>query len=185
MVRFIFPFNFPPNIISHLRDDIKPILPINIQNSFETYITYLEADYFSPNATFKSKNWNYYGKDLSETSTNSIESINKKLKRACNYGKISFEGACEILHQFKADYRCEYEYKVLQGILNHRKNQTILNLKNKIRITNEYKLLSVIDKEVFVLQYSFKFGCLKPLAFYAVHLDPQNEPENELELTIL
>ena len=26
--------------ISHLRDDIKPILPINIQNSFETYISY-------------------------------------------------------------------------------------------------------------------------------------------------
>ena len=91
----------------------------------------------------------------------------------------------KIFNQYKADYRCEYEYKVLQGILNHRKNQTILNLKNKIRITNEYNLLSVIDKEVFVLQYSFKFGCLKPLAFYAVHLDPQNEPENELELTIL
>ena len=158
---FYVPIQFLTNIIAHLRNDITPILPFEIQNSFENFIKYLEAEYFFHNAIFKNTDWNYYGKDLSETSTNSVEAINKKLKRACNYGKINFEGACDILNRFKADYRSEYEYKVLQCILNPRKNQTILNMKNKMRITAEYNLLSVINQEIYVLQYSFKFSHFK------------------------
>ena len=87
------------NIIIHLREDIKPTIPIEIQTRFENFIKYLEAKYFSHNAIFKNTDWDYYDKNLSETSTNSVEAIYKKLKRASNYGKINFEGACEILNR--------------------------------------------------------------------------------------
>ena len=82
---FYVPIQFLTNIIAHLRNAITPILPFEIQNSFENFIKYLEAEYFFHNAIFKNTDWNYYGKDLSETSTNSVEAINKKLKRACYY----------------------------------------------------------------------------------------------------
>jgi hypothetical protein len=52
------------------------------------------------------------------TSTNSIEAINKKLKSASNDGKISFDRACVILFNFKEQFRSEYEFKVLQNCMN-------------------------------------------------------------------
>jgi hypothetical protein len=132
-------------------------------------LKYLETEYFSENSAFKKQNWNYYGKKFSETSTNSIEAINKKLKPACNYGKITFERACEILKTFKSDFRSEFEYKVLFSNLNPRKTKTLDNMKNRQKIADEYELLSYDEKSLFVLQYCYKFETFKPFSFYAVN----------------
>ena len=92
---------------------IKPFLNEADQINLEIFIEFLKFYYFNENSRFKKKYRNYYAK-LSEnfeinSTTNSIESINKKLKYACNDGKISFQKACQTLCNFKADFRSEFE----------------------------------------------------------------------------
>ena len=131
----------------------------------------MEVYYFNENSRFKKNDWNYY-KKLSEnfeinSTTNSIESINKKLKYACNDGKITFQKACQTLCNFKADFRSEFEYKVLLNNMNLRQNHTIENNKIKIQIIQEYNRLSYIERGMYTLEFAYKFGTKNSLAFYA------------------
>ena len=63
-----------------------------------------------------------------ETSTNSIERINLKLKRACPTGQITFHRACKILFEFKVEFLSQ---------LIHKLDNFQFNLKSPKQIQNE------------------------------------------------
>ena len=168
---FFVPIEFLNSVIYHLRFTIKPQLPTEILINFENWSIYLELWYIKNNAKFLPFDWNYYIK-VSETSiinssTNAIESVNKKLKAACS-GKITFEKACEILVNFKSSYISEYQMKVLRGNLNPRcrsakDNKTIL-----LQILHNFNELSYTEKCLQTLDYyAFKFGTKNPFPSYS------------------
>ena len=61
---------------------------------FDEFLEYLRKNYFLDGSKFPPSMWSYFAQvsDFSdmETSTNSIERINLKLKRACPTGQITF-----------------------------------------------------------------------------------------------
>ena len=65
--------------------------------------------------------------------TNSIESINEKLK-VLSIGRISFSKAFEISVTFKVTYVSEYQFSVVKRNLNPRSLKTIQNNNTKIQI---------------------------------------------------
>ena len=179
------------NLIYHFRVDLTPLLSPDLQISFENFIIYLEKWYFSERSIFKKNDWNYHlklvdillnsqNKNKINSTTNAIESINLQLKRSCSYGKINFSAASEILVDFKSSYRSLFEEKVLRLNLNRRKPQALENNRLKCQILTEYLRLDSSEKNIYALQYLFKFGLKNPLAFYSTWVVNENEPEDDL-----
>ena len=122
--------------------------------------------------------WNYFDKVVStleiNSTTNSIESINKKLK-AQSTGKITFSKACEILVAFKSSYISEYEFTVVKGNFNPRSLQTIRNNNVKIKLVLEFNSLDFVQKCISANEYAFKLGAKKPSARFLTTTLLQND----------
>ena len=87
---------------------------------------------------------------------------------------------------FKSSYRSLFEEKVLRLNLNRRKPQALENNRLKCQILTEYLRLDSSEKNIYALQYLFKFGLKNPLAFYSTWVVNENEPEDDpLNFTLI
>ena len=139
-------FYVPPiylNIISaFFVKEFRPKLP---KKKFDEFLSYLEKNYFSPEAVFLPSRWSYYNQisddnDI-ESSTNSIERLNLALKEACPQGHINFHRAVEILFDFKCKYLGQFIYRMKNDQLNLKKSQQIYNkkvIRDLVRIFSNY-----------------------------------------------
>ena len=102
-----------PILISHLKTTIRPNLS-NLKLKFDEFFQYLEKNYFRVDSKFKPSIWSSFNSvndsQDPENTSNSIESLNKRLGANCPNGKISFRKCCELLHSFKCDMLEDYEY---------------------------------------------------------------------------
>ena len=137
---FFIPAIFLDKMTDFFKLEFRPRLN-NSKTKFDTFLTYLEKNYFSPNAKFPPSMWSYHAQvsDFSdmETSTNSIERINLKLKRACPTGQISFHRACKILFEFKVEYLAQ---------LIHKMDNFNFNLKRPKQIQNETCIKNLVQE---------------------------------------
>ena len=79
-----------------------------------------------------------------QTTTNSLESINKKLKAAAGTGWINLNAALTTMKNFKLEYRREYKTKVLDGNLNNRR---LTAVEREHFISRELSLYNMLPEE--------------------------------------
>ena len=117
-----------PVLINYLKTTIRPNLP-NLKLKFDEFFVYLEKNYLRVDSKFKPSIWSNFNSvhDLQdpENTSNSIESLNKRLGAMCPNGKISFRKCCELLHSFKCEMLEDYEYAMQNNRLNRQRPQTI------------------------------------------------------------
>ena len=95
-----------------------------------------------------------------ETSANSIERINLKLKRACPTGQITFHGACRILFELKVEFLAQLIHKMDNFNFNLKRPKQIENetcIKNLVQEFSELSLDRQSDISLLV-NYCKKFA---------------------------
>ena len=116
-------------IISYMYEEAEKMDKKLKEKIIEFLEHYLLLYYFNPSATFSYHLFNYFDQitmyNNHQSSTNSIESINKKLKKKAGTGWITFNAAMEHLHDFKMDYRSDYIRQVVGNELNKRRKSTV------------------------------------------------------------
>ena len=137
---FFIPAIFLEKITDFFIHEIRPLLK-NSKTKFDDFLAYLKKNYVLPSAKFPPSMWSYHAQvsDFSdmETSTNSIERINLKLKRACPTGQISFHRACKILFEFKVEFLSQ---------LTHKFDNFQFNLKRPKQIENETCVKNIVQE---------------------------------------
>ena len=73
---------------------------VNLKTKFDDFFVYLEKNYFRVDSKFRPSIWScfYSVNDAQdpENTSNSIESLNKRLGSICPNRKISFRKCCEL-----------------------------------------------------------------------------------------
>ena len=128
----------------------KNLLSKPTQKKVDEFLYYLLKNYFSANSFYHVSYWSYYS-DISELSefnisSNTAESVNKKLKVFCIKGTINFHRACKTLKKFKTSYVTDFESQVRGDKLNPRKSVTL---------TRENKILDIIREYDYLVDSSF------------------------------
>ena len=96
-----------------------------------------------------------------QTTTNSIESINKKLKKDAGTGWITLNAALKCLRKFKMRYRMDYKLKVkgTEGL--NKRRITAVEREQLIKISlGRYNLKSEEKQLEEVIDLCLKFGAL-------------------------
>ena len=129
--------------------------------------------------------WSYYTQvaDFSdmETSTNSIERVNLKLKTACPSGRISFHRACQILYKFKTEFLSQYLHKIANFTLNLKRPKQIQNEQTIKNLVHEYTNLpfELQNDEVTLVNYLKKFALYNEDTLYFNEDKTPNYPESQ------
>ena len=84
-----------------------------------------------------------------ENTSNSIESLNKRLGSICPNGKISFRKCCELLHSFKCDMIEDYDYAMQNNRLNRQRPQTIHRKTAILDIMEIFSQTDLFDPDIF------------------------------------
>ena len=149
---YIPPVSFPV-LINYLKTTIRPNLP-NLKLKFDEFFVYLEKNYLRVDSKFKPSIWSNFNSvhDLQdpENTSNSIESLNKRLGAMCPNGKISFRKCCELLHSFKCEMLEDYEYAMQNNRLNRQRPQTIRRKTAILDIMEVFSKTNFFDPENLV-----------------------------------
>ena len=117
------------NILSYFRTDILAELDENLRENLSNFIEkYLVKYYFNPTAQFNFTLYDYYGISSNGNynfSTNSLESVNRRLKEACGAGQLPLKKSYVKLRDFKKVYIGKFKRKVKKNRLNARRKETI------------------------------------------------------------
>ena len=142
-----------PVLINYLKTTIRPNLP-NLKLKFDEFFVYLEKNYLRVDSKFKPSIWSNFNSvhDLQdpENTSNSIESLNKRLGAMCPNGKISFRKCCELLHSFKCEMLEDYEYAMQNNRLNRQRPQTIRRKTAILDIMEVFSKTNFFDPENLV-----------------------------------
>ena len=137
---FFIPAIFLEKLLEFFISEIRPRLR-NCKGKFDEFLEYLRKNYFLDGSKFPPSMWSYFAQvsDFSdmETSTNSIERINLKLKRTCPTGQITFHRACRILFEFKVEFLAQ---------LIHKMDNFNFNLKRPKQIQNETCIKKLVQE---------------------------------------
>ena len=164
---FLVPRTYLPQIIESFRRIPANRFPRGTKENFSRFLDYLWTTYFDPeNARFKSELWNYYCPTNSVTiydmSTNSLETINLKLKNKCSSGHMSAYNVFTTLLNFKKEYISKKVFAVNRNNLNPRRPKQILRNHEILQIEAEWESLSEFEQNEKFLIFSFKYGNCSP-----------------------
>jgi hypothetical protein len=105
------------------------MVPEKFQIRYLVFVNYLVKFYFSSNSPFNPGNFNYYNAIISKgymkTSTNCLESLNRRLKERTGQGFLSFNKVCSVIKDFKVHYIQLHEEKIVNDRMNKRKKTTL------------------------------------------------------------
>ena len=134
---FFIPAIFLDKILDFFIDEFRPKLP---KRKFDDFFKYLKKNYFTSTAKYPASMWSYYNQvsDFSdtETSTNSIERINRQLKEKCPNGLINFHKCSKIIWDFKISY--------LAKKIRIDTDPSLMNLKRPKQIENENSIKTLV-----------------------------------------
>ena len=107
--------------------------------------------------------------------------------------QISFENFIIYLEKWYFSERSifkkndwNYHLKLVDILRNSQNKNKINSTTNAIESINEYLRLDSSEKNIYALQYLFKFGLKNPLAFYSTWVVNENEPEDDpLNFTLI
>ena len=148
---FFLPFYSTQIIIFHINDQIIPKLTPAKGKKFKELIeNYFLKNYFAFDAKYSHDFWNFYS-DISQygyfnTTTNSLEVLNRTLKVLCGNGQINFVRACHLLKQYKENYIVQKNWKVTHNHLNPKARKTIFRETQLLEIIQNFSYLSDNDK---------------------------------------
>ena len=176
-----FNLDNPPilsEILRYLKNDlINDLTCDNLKQSVINFINnYLIKYYFSDSAQFNFTFFNYYLNTDSGNynfSTNSLESINRRLKEHCGAGQLPLRKVYVKLRDFKAIYLGKFKYRVKRNNLNQRRAKTVKRREKLEEIYVIYKNLSQENQLGVSIETAYKIG----------NLDKMSEiEENEISL---
>ena len=103
--------------------------PKKFKIGYLVFVNYLVTFYFSSNSPFNPGNFNYYNAIISKgymkTSTNCLESLNRRLKERTGQGFLSFNKVCSVIKDFKVHYIQLHEEQIVNDRMNKRKKTTL------------------------------------------------------------
>ena len=127
----------------------------------DDFLVYLEKNYLRVDSKFRPSIWSCFNSvndaQDPENTSNSIESLNKRLGSICPNGKISFRKCCELLHSFKCDMIEDYDYAMQNNRLNRQRPQTIHRKTAILDIMEIFSQTDLFDPENLV-HYALRFA---------------------------
>ena len=116
----------------------------SLKTQLEKYIDeYLIKYYFDQNAQFNFTLFNYYENTNVGNynfSTNSLESLNRRLKEACGAGQLPLKKSFVKLRDFKKLYIGKFNQKVKRNQMNARRQKLFAAKKNSRKFTKLTKI---------------------------------------------
>ena len=118
----------------------------------------------SPHARFPIPTWNYHQHtlldgDTSNTTTNSLENVNLRLKRFLGQGFISHKTALTKLKSFHTEMICRYTECIVGNRMNNIRRHRIEREKNLLAKLTEYSNLTTDQKIDNLEMFALQFGC--------------------------
>ena len=159
---FFIPSIFLDKILDFFIENFRPKLP---KRKFDEFLKYLKKNYCTSDSKYPPSMWSFYSQisDFSdmETSTNSIERINRQLKEKCPNGMINFHKCCKIIWDFKTAY--------LAQKIRIDADPSNMNLKRQRQIENENSIKNLVKSYTelpfdcqsdikFIVNFMYKFA---------------------------
>ena len=168
------------SILTYFRQDIMDELEPNFRVGLSNFIEkYLVKYYFRSDALYNFTLFNYYENSSAGNynfSTNSLESVNRRLKEACGAGQLPLKKSFVKLRDFKKGYIGKFKRKVKRNQLNPRKQKTIRRQEMLEGIYDVYKNLLPDEQITEAVSTAFLIGNLNQVevqsSFY------EESPEN-------
>ena len=132
-------------------DEVESKLPDPLVPGFSELKLYLVKFFFAKDAVFPLKYWDYndmvVNQSENDTTTNSLETLNKKLKKKAGAGVMPLRRTLECMRDFAKDEQNIFEFRIGQNRLNRRRKPTELRYKN---ITEQLELFHkmTLDEQV-------------------------------------
>ena len=167
---FFMPITAIPLIANYFLNTVTPALKNKIlEQKFSNFVKkYLMKNYFSNSALFNPNFWSYYY-DINilakfDTTTNTSETINKRLKVLTGTGFLPFKRACQKLHTFKINYLVDYETKVRNDNLNSRRRRTINRENVLLGLVHKYHNFNFMEQSDLNtnVNHCFQLGSVNP-----------------------
>ena len=167
---FFLPLPALEPFIKYFKETITPQLDSELGSKLLTFIDeYLVPNYFDPvKAKFHYSLWNYYARVLhsgeNTTSTNCIESINRKLKNKAGAGRLTFHSACNVIKNFKSEFCRDYEFRVSEGNFLSQRNSVNERAQNIVQTVYNFEDLDflTLSKTSTIITYCYKFAFADP-----------------------
>ena len=157
-------------------DELEPNFRVGLSNFIEKYLV---KYYFRSDALYNFTLFNYYENSSAGNynfSTNSLESVNRRLKEACGAGQLPLKKSFVKLRDFKKGYIGKFKRKVKRNQLNPRKQKTIRRQEMLEGIYDVYKNLFPDEQITEAVSTAFLIGNLNQVevqsSFY------EESPEN-------
>ena len=157
-------------------DELEPNFRVGLSNFIEKYLV---KYYFRSDALYNFTLFNYYENSSAGNynfSTNSLESVNRRLKEACGAGQLPLKKSFVKLRDFKKGYIGKFKRKVKRNQLNPRKQKTIRRQEMLEGIYDVYKNLLPDEQITEAVSTAFLIGNLNQVevqsSFY------EESPEN-------
>ena len=159
-------------------------LNFGLKNGLENYIdNYLIKYYFASNAQFDVTLYNYYENTNSGNynfSTNSLESLNRRLKETCGAGQLPLKKSFVKLRDFKKMYLGKFKRKVKRNQMNSRRPKTIARQEKLESIYEIYKNLSLEEQISEAVNTAYQIGTLDKLQIqYSFIEGPDNFSDSD------
>ena len=142
---------------------------------------YLVKYYFDVNAQFNFTLFNYYENTNVGNynfSTNSLESLNRRLKEACGAGQLPLKKSFVKLRDFKKQYLGKFNQKVKRNQMNARRPKTVRRQEKLEEIYEIYKNLSLDEQISEAVSTAYQIGTLNKIQFsFIENPDQTNLPE--------
>ena len=133
--------------VENLRNEITAS-----KSCFNTYIVYLLNNYIGPNPRFDTVHYDYYSEILTEPfhniTSNSIESLNRKIKDSFPSGNLTWKRTVKILRDFHLKIISDiYHSRLMAGRLIKQRKIIRLKLENQRAYLVRFKNWSPKEKE--------------------------------------
>ena len=161
--------NFPEilsEILRYFKFDIltDENLENPLKNQLQKYIDqYLIKYYFDANSQFNFTLFNYYENTNVGNynfSTNSLESLNRRLKEACGAGQLPLKKLYVRLRDFKKMYLGKFTRKVKRNQMNQRRPKTVRRQEKLEAIYDVYKNFSLDEQVSEAVSTAYQIGTL-------------------------
>ena len=143
------------------------MIPEQYKTGYLNFVNYLVKFYFSESSPFNPGNFNYYNSIISEgymtSSTNCLESLNRRLKEKSGQGFLSFNKACSVIKEFKVHYIQAHEENIVNDRLNKRKKTTIDRENHLSKILNTFYDLDYDTQKESTVTTAFEIGNISSL----------------------
>ena len=151
-----------PKILSELQlflAGAKNFVPDSKKPGYRIWLNYLDQFFFNENAPFSPRFFKYYDSIIFNgnynTTTNSLERINRALKDMAAGGNMPFSRLCRTLQKFKSKYKTLQREEILGNLLENFHNKPEFEqLEDFIETTKEIGSISkMIEKTNALVQF--------------------------------